>query len=107
MLGAGRSYVTPRGHVTPEVTLKAWPFHSRSQVQRLAGEGQQPAFNFSLPIDDHEMQKKDQVPWGGAKTGVPVGTALGGGEVGKGGGGASRSTMDCACMYGGEGCLVH
>lgn len=50
--------MTPRCHVIPEVTLKAWPFRSRSQVQGLAGEGQQPSFNFSLPINDHEMQKK-------------------------------------------------
>lgn len=48
MLGAGRSYVTPRGHVTPEVTLKAWPFPSR-KYKGWQGKGS------SLPSISHSL----------------------------------------------------
>lgn len=92
----GRSYVTPRCHVTPEVTLKAWPFPSRSQVQGLAGEGQQPCFNFSFPISDHEMQKKRSGAVGRSQDRQSSGHSS---RCGGGGGGASRSNMGCVCIW--------
>lgn len=48
-------------------------------------------------------RKKDQGPWGGAKTGSPVGTALGvWGE-----GAELQDQIWAVCAYGEEGCLAH